>query len=448
MEHAHEERAAVETSAAVVRATSMGPLAGQILALQRTAGNAAVTRLLQRTGDYETEWRNRRREKEAEANRRAKTYVGGRHQSESFDLFYGLLREWYPAYFARMGVDFLWNTDFDQKEMLKVVPFRMRDKIWNEDIDKPMLVIGFEFTKLLAESHQVPYVVTELGKKLREIDTMVLDKQEGGKSKKRVVQVEDEQISVSSVAERDEAEKLIGTLKNEYGIELSSIKSKESMRRKYPTMEDNAELQALVRIVPWELGELRALAGAAAFYAPILGDRRASSTRSHEVQELKSAGKMSSSLMWSSGEQKHLSDPTTFAEAFRGLGTVTFHSAGTNAQKDWPGDPVRQQLGTAVHEISHVLLDYALDPFVAATPYWKTRSEKSGRRGVEAPATSYGEESPYVGEDLAESVMLHFVDPQRLKNGVPGKKKGEVGNPCPERARFVEKLVADWSKKK
>ena len=423
-------------------------LPGRILALQRTAGNAAVTRLLQRTGDYETEWRNRRRDKEAEANRRAKSYVGGRHQSESFDLFYGLLREWYPAYFARMGVDFLWNTDFNQKEMLKVVPFRMRDKIWNEDIDKPMLVIGFEFTKLLAESHQVSYVVAELGRKLREIDTMVLDKQEGGKSKKRVIQVEDEQISVSSVAERDEAEKLIGTLKTEYGIELSSIKSKESMRRKYPTMETNAELQALVTIVPWELGELRALAGAAAFYAPILGDKRASSTRSHELQELKTAGKMSSSLVWSYKEQKHISDPTTFAEAFRGLGTVTFHSAGTNAQKDWPGDTARQQLGTAVHELSHVLVDYAIPAFVAAMPYWKTPSEKSGRPGVEAPPTEYAATADHVGEDLAETVMLHFVDPARLKNGAPGKKKGEAGNPCPERAKFVEKLVADWTKKK
>ena len=444
-------RAAVETPAAVVRGgTSMGPLAGQILALQRTAGNAAVTRLLQRTGDYETEWRNRRREKEAEANRRAKTYVGGKHQSESFDLFYGLLREWYPAYFARMGVDFLWNTDFDQKEMLKVVPFRMRDKIWNEDIDKPMLVIGFEFTKLLAESHQVAYVVTELGKKLREIDTMVLDKQEGGKSKKRVVQVGDEQISVSSVAERDEAEKLIGTLKNEYGIELSSIKSKESMRRKYPTMEDNAELQALVKIVPWELGELRALAGAAAFYAPILGDKRASSSRARRGPGAQGRGQDVQLARCGPARSRSISptrrrSPRRSADSARSRSTAP----GRTRRRTGPAIPSGSNSARRSTSISHVLLDYAHRPLRGRHPVLEdTQREERQAEGSRRRRPATGRTSRYVGEDLAESVMLHFVDPQRLKNGVPGKKKGEVGNPCPERARFVEKLVADWSKKK
>ena len=159
-------------------------------------------------------------------------------------------------------------------------------------------------------------------------------------------------------------------------------------------------------------------------------------------------GQVGGSAVWVPSKQKHEADPTTFAEAYYGLGTVTFHGAGTNAQKDWPGNPVKQRLGTAVHELSHLLLRYAVNDFLKAMPYWKDESETSGKRGVEAPPTDYGATGGHVGEDLCESVMLFFVDPERLKKGVPGKRKGEPGNPCPERFRFVEKLVAGWKKKK
>src|SRR5258708_3413323 len=124
MQRAHDEHESAASQSRGVAVATGGSLPARVLALQRTAGNAGVGRLLQRRGDYEEEWRNHRRWWESEANRRAKTYVGGKHQSESFDLLEGLLREWYPAYLKRKGTDFLWNTDFAQKEMLKVVRYQ------------------------------------------------------------------------------------------------------------------------------------------------------------------------------------------------------------------------------------------------------------------------------------------------------------------------------------
>jgi hypothetical protein len=48
--------------------------------------------------------------------------------------------------------------------------------------------------------------------------------------------------------------------------------------------------------------------------------------------------------------------------------------------------------------------------------------------------------------DLAESVMLFFVDRKRLQDGVAGAKRGGVGNRCPNRDRFVEGALRRWTR--
>jgi hypothetical protein len=83
-----------------------------------------------------------------------------------------------------------------------------------------------------------------------------------------------------------------------------------------------------------------------------------------------------------------------------------------------------------------------------ATGYWEKEKvkRKEGQR-VEAPRDGYADRN--AREDLAQSVMYFFVDPERLKKGDGrGRAKGTWGNPCPKRFAFIQKVVAGWTKKR
>jgi hypothetical protein len=83
-----------------------------------------------------------------------------------------------------------------------------------------------------------------------------------------------------------------------------------------------------------------------------------------------------------------------------------------------------------------------------ATGYWEKEKvkRKEGQR-VEGPPDGYADRN--AREDLAQSVMYFFVDPERLKKGDGrGRAKGTWGNPCPKRFAFIQKVVAGWTKKR
>ena len=64
---------------------------------------------------------------------------------------------------------------------------------------------------------------------------------------------------------------------------------------------------------------------------------------------------------------------------------------------------------------------------------------------AEAPPTDYGNTN--LNEDLAETVSLYFVDPDRLLNG-DGTADGSPGNACPQRHAWVAKMIKEWTPEK
>jgi hypothetical protein len=84
---------------------------------------------------------------------------------------------------------------------------------------------------------------------------------------------------------------------------------------------------------------------------------------------------------------------------------------GETSTIDFPGDNAKQLDATAVHEIAHGLMKYAINDFMAATEFWTDEDTKSGNAGAEAPPTPYGNKN--AREDLSESVMMYYVYPSR-----------------------------------
>ena len=138
-------------------------------------------------------------------------------------------------------------------------------------------------------------------------------------------------------------------------------------------------------------------------------------------------------------------DDTTMGEYFESSKNFTMFTAGTDTTIDFAGDNAKQLEGTAIHEIAHGVMLYALADFVKQIDYWDSEYMASGKAGAEAPITPYGGSN--AGEDLSETVMYYFVEPATLKAG-KGQPAGTVGNPCPKRFAFVEKTVKAWKKEK
>ena len=245
---------------------------------------------------------------------------------------------------------------------------------------------------------------------------------------------------VETDAEETEAKNLIDGIKSKYGVEISSaegVKSTLALYKDAPQAERDK-----VKARPWLLSELKSLEKALAHFQPIMGTHRASSTRKDVSQEVVRAGKATFSISANDATGK---TDNTLGQYYRDDKTFAMYAKNETSTVDFPGNKEKQQEATAVHEIAHGLMDYALDGFIAATGYWTNKTTKSGAAGKEAPPTPYGNKN--AGEDLAESVMFYFVDKARLKDGMSGKTKGQPGNPCPERLAYLKKVIEGWTPK-
>ena len=445
MEREHAETERVGSVAASGRSDGARPfvatLAGgaltpaAVLALQRAAGNGTVSavlarrRLLRETNDIEQQFRERRSQVNDTAVRKAKEFVAG-GQLWGVDaprLFFYLVKEYAPAYHGRVRsvYDPTANDKFAaQKERaLDAASGRVSETgKWN-------VVVGPSLVRRVANGELGP-VTTELMAALRAVDTGVLDG-----SAEVTIQVGDEQVDVRTTAERDEAERISKTLKDEYGIELNSVRGLEGMRRKHPGLPSDKEAIDTVQRVPWKLKELAALERAAKHFAPILGSRRADSARKDDFQEVTTAAKLTNSLTDTTKQ-----DLDTLGEFYRGMQLMWMFQVGTESKANFP-DTEKQLEATATHELTHGLLRFAEEDFRKTIGYWREFAERAGR-GAEAPPSKYGDWN--VAEDLAESVMYFFVDPQRLKAG-DGTPPGKPGNPCPRRHAYIERLTRTWS---
>jgi hypothetical protein len=436
---------------------SLGASASAIVALQRTVGNRAVTQALMRqtttappVSDVEEQWRNARRALNDKATTYARKFVDRAGKDwltdESKTLFYHLVKEYAPAYMDGWGKEWLFNTNVLQPEVVKLV--RQRELVWDappsqanhwqaqnarwQDTSMWQIIVGPEFVRRVAAGN-VEGVANDLRAAFKALDDKLLSG-----TTERTVQVADERLDVKSVGERDDALRIIAKLHDEYGIDLNSVHGREAMRRHHPPLgQHQEEVFADVQPIPWKYRDLVAIERATGHFAPILGARRQSSSRSGDLQEIASLAKLTTSI------DKHgEKDTDTQGEAMTDMNCAVLTGIGSDAHTDW-SDNAKQIEGTMTHELTHVLLSYADRDFLRATPYWRDFAERSGRRGAEAPPTRYGDWNQR--EDLAESVMFFFVDPDRLKNG-NGAPKGTPGNACPQRFKFVQDLVNAWTK--
>jgi hypothetical protein len=252
--------------------------------------------------------------------------------------------------------------------------------------------------------------------------------------------VEGEDVEVSfwrMKKEKAEAAAIIKDIKDKYGIALDSKATIQGIKDQYTNVPD--KVKNSLETQKWRLIDLRSLQRALAFYAPILGAQRASSTRKDDAQEVTSVGKVKQAINTNKPIGKL--DTTTLGEYFRAKKNMGLFKASEGYKSDFP-DEGDQLTGTFIHEIAHGLLNYAQADFIAATDgYWTDRNTKSGKAGAEAPITEYGETN--AAEDMCEAAMMYFLKPNRLKNG-DGAAAGTHGNPCPKRFAFMEKIGKDW----
>jgi hypothetical protein len=254
----------------------------------------------------------------------------------------------------------------------------------------------------------------------------------------KVIKIGNESVRVASDAEKAEAERIIKDVKTKFGVSFDSLAAhKATMADSEGSAPEDRRTALAVRA--WELDELKAIERALTHFAPVLGEARKKTMPKGPPQEFVNVGKLNSSPD---------DDPKIMGDRTRGQ---FFHDAQTFAVfepgPDSPaGDDAVERVAT--HEIAHGIFDPLVDSFMKATGYWeKEKVKRKESQRVEGPPDGYADRN--AREDLAQSVMYFFVDPERLKKGDGrGRAKGTWGNPCPKRFAFIQKVVAGWTKKR
>jgi hypothetical protein len=237
--------------------------------------------------------------------------------------------------------------------------------------------------------------------------------------------------------EEEEAKALIKKIKEVHGIKLDTPKGIEAIKDQYDDVPESVRNSLTKR--RWRMMDLRALSTCLDHYAQITGAERAKSTRAGSDQEITSVGKVQNAINENTSAGKL--DTTTLGEYFQATKAVNLFQAQEGKSGDFPGDENKQLVGTFVHEMAHGLLSYAYDDFVKETGYWKTRWKKATFGRKEAPINDYANTNAQ--EDLAETAMFYFVQPDILTKGLGGKK-GKIGNPAPLRYAFMQKITNNW----
>ncbi|NUN13221.1 MAG: DUF4157 domain-containing protein [Myxococcales bacterium] len=242
----------------------------------------------------------------------------------------------------------------------------------------------------------------------------------------KVVTIGNEKVRVGSADEEKEAKQIIESIKELYGIEISSPLGVAAIKQQYTNVPATVTNTLVTK--EWEMKELRALQSALAHFAPLLGANRSGLySLLYGGQEITSASKVDQAIDTNTAAGQL--DTTTLGEFFKGSKNFSMFTAGTNSTVDFT-DNQKQLEGTAIHEIAHGLMAGYVDAFMKATGYWTDRKTKSG--SGEAPITAYGGKN--ASEDLSETVMYYFVDPKTLKTK------------CPIRFQWMEFVVKVWWK--
>jgi hypothetical protein len=255
-------------------------------------------------------------------------------------------------------------------------------------------------------------------------------------------EVAGERVVVQNETQEKDAGRIIKALPAKYGVEVSSIKSLKAIKSRLKSAPAGEVKKLKAR--PWLYRELLAIERALKHFAPVLGKARATSTRKGDPQELLSVGKLEEK--YGKAGSGYAWKPTVLGEYFKEpeLRNFAMYKHNETSTVDFPGNVDKQMEATAVHEIAHGVFRYALPDFVAKLLYWLDEDTPTKIAGAEAPPTKYG--TTNAREDLSETVMLYFVDPNRLLKG-NGAATGSPGNACPIRHSMIEGLVKGWMPK-
>lgn len=251
-----------------------------------------------------------------------------------------------------------------------------------------------------------------------------------------VIQIGDERVRVATKAEQADAERIVGEMKTKYGVTFDSIAAQRTTRKHYGDMGAATDEQLKsVETRPWEYEELKAVERALAHFGPVLGERRKKSRLKSSPQEILTVGKLTTAP---DDDPKHPEDKTR-GEYFKEAQTFALFEPGPDGDTSPAG-----MEGRAVHEIAHGIFGSQLDAFMTATGYWEKLHVKREKR-IEGPPDGYADHN--ASEDLAQSVRYFFTDPDRLKQGLPGREPGTPGNACPKRFAFIKGVVGGWTAK-
>ncbi len=246
--------------------------------------------------------------------------------------------------------------------------------------------------------------------------------------------VDDSATAEQSKSLVTEAEGIIKTIKDEYGIKLDSKAGITAIKKAYS--DAPAKVKKGLKIKEWKIEELRDLKAALANYAPLLGKKR--KEKKLGAQPITTFSRIKQGIDVDS--EDGVLDNSTAGESFSASKNISMFDVGneiTDFAKD-KDNPTKDELrqgfrGTIEHELSHALLQKDnIDNFVKKMTYWEDEDTPSGKTGAEKPITEYGKTN--AGEDLAETAMFYFEDPETLK------KK------APERHKFLKGIVDSWNK--
>ncbi|WP_431954924.1 hypothetical protein [Actinacidiphila sp. bgisy167] len=201
-------------------------------------------------------------------------------------------------------------------------------------------------------------------------------------------------------AAQRESELLAQQIESEFGIRLDSDAGVAAVKETHPQAPE-AE-KAEVKPLPWTVGELKSLYAAMKNYAPILGSRRAHSSRGSVAQEITVVGHVKTALH----ENRTYFDAAGEYILSRNVINIyrAAHSGGGSIE------------AVATHELAHGVLRYALPDFTKK--FWE---------GVEGP---WNENSPE--HDFQQSITSFL-------QGSP-----EFFSKAPRHAHAIEVLQAKW----
>ncbi|MFE4695009.1 hypothetical protein ACFRH6_33785 [Streptomyces sp. NPDC056749] len=203
------------------------------------------------------------------------------------------------------------------------------------------------------------------------------------------------EVQLEQVRQRHERESLVQEIAEEYGILLDSHAGVTHVKLANPNAPENL----LKRVQPqeWSLSMLRQLHAAISYYAPILGKRRESSSRSKENQEVRTVA----AVTWALGAKNHIARDC--------VGTFTKSKKLVNVYTSALSNNLVSDIKPVVtHELAHGLLDYALPNF--SKEFWEP---------VEMPALNGELLAKNPAQDFAISIGLYLSGPELFGKSRP-----------------------------